>query len=512
TAAMGADDEKMEAIVAAFRHAWNAYVRDAMGCDEYHPISRTGENLTSSGGIGYTIVDAIDTIYLMGLRSEYEVARRWIETELSFNHSYPEVSTFETTIRVLGGLLSAHYLTSDMLYLNHAEDLGRRLVVAFNTLSGLPHRTVNLGKPHSPQYSYITSLAEAGSLQLEFKYLAELTKNDTFWYKAEHAMSVIRDGLLPNGLAPTRIRIQQGTFQSSVVRIGSLADSYYEYLLKQFLQTKSTERLYQMMYNNATDGISETLMQKTPEEHITYMAELDPQGRFLNSTPRCATSWNLGHRQEHLACFLAGSLLLGAVTSGSRNGHRTVSVPPKPHELTPRGLRDWKMGIDFLEGCMSTHDTKTGLAPEVAEFRAVDDANYPYDKDWFIPRTFSGVDRSPYEARYMLRPEIVESIFIAWRLTGDPRYREWAWNIFSSIQQHARIPTGGYGTVLDVDQVPARLFDKQETFFLSETLKYLYLTFCHSDVLPLQGIVFNTEAHPLPIFYPTVVRPNPNHL
>lgn len=66
-----------------------------MGCDEYHPISRTGENLTSSGGIGYMIVDAIDTIYLMGLRSEYEVARRWIETELSFNHSYPEVSTFE---------------------------------------------------------------------------------------------------------------------------------------------------------------------------------------------------------------------------------------------------------------------------------------------------------------------------------------------------------------------------------------------------------------------------------
>lgn len=93
-----------------------------------------------------------------------------------------------------------------MLYLNHAEDLGRRLVVAFNTSSGIPHRTVNLGKPHSPQYSYITSLAEAGSLQLEFKYLAELTKNDTFWYKAEHAMSVIRDGLLPNGLAPTRIR------------------------------------------------------------------------------------------------------------------------------------------------------------------------------------------------------------------------------------------------------------------------------------------------------------------
>ncbi|KAJ3982925.1 glycoside hydrolase family 47 protein [Lentinula detonsa] len=504
---MGAESEKMEAIVAAFKHAWNAYVRDAMGCDEYRPISRTGENFTTEGGIGYTIVDAIDTMYLMGLRTEYETARYWIETELSFNHSSSAVSTFETTIRVLGGLLSAHYLTSDSLYLKHAEDLGHRLVVAFNTLSGIPHPTVNLGKSHEPQYSYITSLAEAGSLQLEFKYLAELTNNDTFWYKAERAMSVIHNGLLSNGLAPTRIRLQQGTFQSSIVRLGSLADSYYEYLLKQYLLTKSTETVYQTMYNNAVDGIAENLMQQTPEEHLTYMAELNPQGYFLNSTP---SAWNLGHRQEHLVCFLAGSLMLGAVTSGSRDGHRMVSVPPKPHELTSRGLRDWKMGIDFLEGCMSTHNTKTGLAPEVAEFRAADDANYPYDKDWFIPRRDASPNRSPYEARYMLRPEIVESVFIAWRLTGDSRYRDWAWNIFSSIQKHARIPTGGYGIVADVDQVPVKLLDKQETFFMSETLKYLYLTFCDTDVLPLQDSVFNTEAHPIPIFSPTVI-PLANH-
>lgn len=65
-----------------------------MGFDEYYPLSRKGQNLAGSGGIGYTIVDAIDTIYLMGLRSEYEVARQWIETELSFNRS-GVCSTFE---------------------------------------------------------------------------------------------------------------------------------------------------------------------------------------------------------------------------------------------------------------------------------------------------------------------------------------------------------------------------------------------------------------------------------
>ncbi|KAJ3769999.1 glycoside hydrolase [Lentinula raphanica] len=497
---MGADDERMEGIVAAFKHAWDAYARDAMGCDEYHPLSRSGDNFTTEGGIGYTIVDAIDTMYLMGLRTEYETARRWIETELSFNRSSKAVSTFETTIRVLGGLLSAHYLTSDTLYLKHAEDLGRRLVVAFNTSSGVPHPTVNLGKPNEPHYSYVTSLAEAGSLQLEFKYLAELTQNKTYWEKAEHAITVIRKGLLPNGLAPTRLRVQQGTFQDSVVRLGSLADSYYEYLLKQYLQTQSTDTIYQMMYNKAVDGIAENLMQETPEDHLTYMAELNPWGSTSNS------SWMLGHRQEHLVCFLAGSLMLGAVTSGSQNGHQRVSIPPKPHELSPRGLRDWKMGIDLLEGCMSTHNTKTGLAPEVAEFRAINDTNYRYDKDWFIPRSLrlASTNRSPYEARYLLRPEVVESIFIAWRLTGNARYRDWAWDIFSSIQRHARIPTGGYGTVSDVDQVPAKLLDKQETFFMSETLKYLYLTFADANVLPLHETVFNTEAHPFPIFSPTV--------
>ncbi|KAF9063968.1 glycoside hydrolase [Rhodocollybia butyracea] len=491
-----ADDEKREAVVAAFKvralysGALKRSPRDAMGSDEYRPISRKGDNLTSGGGIGYTIVDAVDTMYLMGLKEEYEVAHRWIETELSFNHSRSTISTFETTIRVLGGLLSAHYLTSDEMYLKHAEDLGHRLVVAFNTSSGLPSETVRLSHP-SGNLSPTTSPAEAGSLQLEFRYLAELTKNSTFWYKAEHAMSVIKKALLPNlnGLAPTSMQIRQGTFQSSVVRVGSEADSYYEYLLKQYLQTNMTEPVYQSMYDHAMDGAVDNLIQRTPVESLTYVGQLDPQGRSLSSSTKL---WHFGHRQEHLVCFLAGTLMLGAVTSGSRDGHHTVSVPPLPEQLTERGLRDWQMGIDILEGCLSTHDTETGLAPEVAEFRAADDEKYPYDRDWFIPGRFNR-NRSPYEARYMLRPEIVESLFVAWRLTGDTRYRDWSWKIFSSIEKYARIPTGGYATIMD-----------QETFFLSETLKYLFLTFSDSEVLPLQNVVFNTEAHPLPLFDPTI--------
>jgi len=65
-----------------------------MGSDEYHPISKKGENLLPSGGIGYTVADAIDTMYLMGLGPEYQRARTWIETKLSFDQK-GSVSTSE---------------------------------------------------------------------------------------------------------------------------------------------------------------------------------------------------------------------------------------------------------------------------------------------------------------------------------------------------------------------------------------------------------------------------------
>lgn len=70
--------------------------RDAMGSDEYHPISRRGSNISTSGGIGYTVVDALDTMYIMGLQSEYLRARHWIKTRLSFDRN-GHFSVFEVS-------------------------------------------------------------------------------------------------------------------------------------------------------------------------------------------------------------------------------------------------------------------------------------------------------------------------------------------------------------------------------------------------------------------------------
>ena len=105
---------------------------------------------------------------------------------------------------------------------------------------------------------------------------------------------------------------------------------------------------------------------------------------------------------------------------------------------------------------------------------------------------------------YKLRPETVESLFLLHRLTGDEKYREWAWQIFQAIEQHCRVASGGYSNLKTVAKPPASgadLQDKMESFYLAETLKYLFLMFSDDDtLLSLKEWVFNTEAHPLPIW------------
>lgn len=68
-----------------------------MGDDEYHPISKQGSNLTHAGGIGYTVVDSIDTMLVMGLQEEYGRARDWVATKMSFDRD-DDFSTFEVCV------------------------------------------------------------------------------------------------------------------------------------------------------------------------------------------------------------------------------------------------------------------------------------------------------------------------------------------------------------------------------------------------------------------------------
>ena len=213
--------------------------------DEYRPITKSGKQMTPTG-MGWIIVDALDTLMIMNLTSRLSHAREWISTSLDYNQDH-EVNTFETTIRMLGGLLSAHYLSTEFpnmaplsdddvgkpgedLYLEKAADLADRLLGAFDTQSGVPLASVNLKTMKgvaSHDDGGASSTAEAASLQLEFKYLAMLMGEKLYWQKAEKVIEVIDSNGMQDGLLPIFIHADQGTFQGYNIRLGSRGDSYY---------------------------------------------------------------------------------------------------------------------------------------------------------------------------------------------------------------------------------------------------------------------------------------------
>ncbi|KAG9810694.1 endoplasmic reticulum mannosyl-oligosaccharide 1,2-alpha-mannosidase, partial [Aureobasidium melanogenum] len=121
-----------------------------------------------------------------------------------------------------------------------------------------------------------------------------------------------------------------------------------------------------------------------------------------------------------------------------------------------------------------------------------DDPEAEWKKDLII----KGAD-----SHNLQRPETVESLFYMWRITGDDMYREWGWEMFESFVKHTAVEhNGGYTSINDVTSVPTTARDNMESFWLAETLKYFYLLFGPNDVLPLDKVVFNTEAHAFPTF------------
>ena len=108
--------ERQKYVIEAMKHAWMGYDKYAFGHDELRPLAKTNAEWFM---LGLTIVDSLDTLWLMNMKEEYQKAREWVANELSFGKP-TSVNLFETTIRVLGGLLSIYHLTRDHMYLQKA--------------------------------------------------------------------------------------------------------------------------------------------------------------------------------------------------------------------------------------------------------------------------------------------------------------------------------------------------------------------------------------------------------
>ncbi|KRT82488.1 glycoside hydrolase, partial [Oryctes borbonicus] len=223
----GPTNDRQRVIVQAFKHAWKGYRKFAWGHDNLKPISA---GYSEWFGLGLTIIDSIDTIYIMGLKEEYEEARGWIEKNLHFTNNR-DVNLFEVTIRVLGGLLAIYHLTADRMFLNKAVDLGDRLLPCFGTETGIPYSDINLYtmNAHSPKWSPDSSTAEVTTIQLEFRDLSRATGDP----KYENAVNKVTEHIhglhKKDGLVPIFINPSSGQFRSyATITLGARGDSYYE--------------------------------------------------------------------------------------------------------------------------------------------------------------------------------------------------------------------------------------------------------------------------------------------
>ena len=450
-------------VKKAMQFAWDNYVKYAFGKDELLPQSGKGADVW--GGQGITLVDALDTLWLMDMKDEFWQARDWVRDHLDHSN-VQSVSVFETTIRDLGGLLGAYDWSGDKVFLDKATDLGERLLRAFDgSPTGIPYGQVDLRNGRAENVGWTGGsaiLAEFGSIQIEFRYLAKRTGRTEFAKKVENVYKVMHGVAPQNGLYPYYYNNNPRTgsqLEAANKRLtfGAMADSFYEYMLKMWLQGGKTEPLYRDMYDQSMDGMHAELLQKSTPSGLTFIADKD--------------NGKLDTKMDHLVCFMGGLLALGAYTD--------------PRGLdSERAQRDLKTGKALTYTCYQMYARmNTGISAEFVQFHA--------GQDFVIGRG------APH---YLLRPEAVESMFILNQLTGDPIYREWGWEIFQAIEKYCKT-TYGYGALSNVQDTMGKPRDKMESFFLAETLKYLYLLQDpDTEVDVLRKHVFNTEAHPLRLF------------
>jgi mannosyl-oligosaccharide alpha-1,2-mannosidase len=457
---------RREAVKKAFLHAWNGYKKYSFGHDELRPC--TNNSRDNFAGMGATIIDSIDTILLMGLNEEYPKCREFVQNIDFDKDEY--VSVFEATIRFVGGLLSAYELTGDRLFLQKAEELAQRLLPAFRSASGIPYSQVNLhtGTVRNNNWHKSDSiLSEIGTIQLEFKHLSHHSGNPIYAQKAERVMEILRSlhkvhkGKLLYGLYPNYLETETGLCRQDWYSLGALGDSFYEYLMKQYLLTG--DRNSHEMYRKAVRGIKKYMLAYSTPNKLAYIAEY----RNGKQIPKF----------DHLVCYTGGMLALGS----------TIRLPDSNHtELD----EDLAIAKQLTHTCVKLYtDQPSGLGPEIANFE--NRAN-----DYYIQHP-----------TYLLRPEAVESLFVLYRVTGDKHYVLDAWKIFQAIEKNCKT-AAGYSGVTDISQQKPDFDNAMESFFLSETLKYLYLIFSPDNILPLDEFVLNTEAHPLRPFKPSV---NLNH-
>ena len=502
-----AKDTRLERLVAvkeSFKHSWDGYKKYAWLKDELRPVGRGSHE--SFGGWAATLVDSLDTLWIMGMKEEFDEAveaTKGIDfTESGSSH----LNVFETTIRYLGGFLGA-YDISDGKYpvlLEKATQVGELLYCAFDTPNHMPvvrWPWKEALEDAAQSASTNTIVAEIGSLTLEFTRLSQLTGDPKYFDATARIMSEFQKTQaltkLP-GLWPTIVDAKRLTFDGTGFTLGGMADSLYEYLPKQYMllggRTESVD--YQGMYKYAITAAM---------NHVFFQPMVPDGADILLSGSIDVSHTNdivLQPNGQHLGCYAGGMVGIGA------------KLFDQPEHIY--------MARKLVDGCIWAYkNMPTGIMPERFQMIACemnseciwDEVIYENkirDTEAKYASSDSGEDmetpvKKPLEQvlkdlrlgkgvtdiedrRYILRPEAIESVFIHYRLTGDKDLPDAAWKMFQSIENATRTEIAN-AAIEDVTMVGGEKVDSMESFWLAETLKYFYLIFSEPGVVDLDKFV-----------------------
>ncbi|RYP27766.1 hypothetical protein DL767_007541 [Monosporascus sp. MG133] len=496
---------RQAAVKEAFERCWASYKKYASPADELTPVSGSSRN--TFGGWGATLVDSLDTLWIMGLHEEFREAVDAASKIDLTSSSLEEINVFETTIRYLGGFLAAYDLSGDQRLLRKAREVGDMLYVAFDTPNRMPitrwdfQNAVRGGDQVAPEWALV---AEVGSLCMEFTRLSLIT-GDPKWFDATEWIREVFEAQqgttkLP-GMWPISINPRDKRFDyDTTFGLGAMADSVFEYLPKMTALVGGLIPSYEAMYTRAMDTAMEhTLFRPmTPDGADILLAGTVHVREDKDGARRHVPE--LEHQGQHLVCFAGG---LFAVGGRLTRNHAHLDAARRLTDGCVWAYKSMPLGIMPETFTTAACASKNGDCPwdETAWRRGVleraGEAGAPLSRadeiasERRLPRGFTSIP----DARYILRPEAVESVFVLYRATGRADLPDAAWAMFEAVEGRTR--TGLANSALaDVTLTSNTKSDSMESFWLGETLKYFYLVFSEPGLVSLDEYVFNTEAHP----------------
>lgn len=426
-----------EKVRGMFKHGMQQYMAHAFPKDELLPLSCKGKN--TYGGYALTLVDALDTMAVLGEREQFRRGVEYVVANVTFEGDY-NVSVFETTIRVLGGLLSAHQLAADPELalvpgytdglLLKARDLADKLLPAFNTPTSIPIGTVNLKTGVPEGETREANTAGAGSLILEWGLLSRLTGDPKYEEAAAKSMESLWSKRSALGLVGGHINVDTGDWTEQTSGIGASVDSFYEYMLKGYLLLGYQK--YLKMFAQAYQAVMKHQHKEQWYVDVNIFSGAVVQTVF-----------------NSLSAFWPGlQAMLGEVDEASRTLSSFFEV--------------WR---------------QFGFTPEGYNFATRD------------------VHES--QSQYPLRPEMAESAWYLYQATKDPAWQQAGMDMVDSIEAVSKVECG-FAAVADVRT--HELEDVLDSFFYAETIKYLFMLFEDLESNPvlaaLEGqFILNTEGH-----------------